>query len=658
MSRETRLVRYGTCEDLEADIKSMLIAEMETYFDQLEHGGWGRGGGGGAEDGSAPPTADPASGGGGRQEGEDYSGTNNQETGVDEADFVKTDGYHVFVLNGNRLHIFGAPEFGDLDPLSETQLEGEPREMLIHAGQAKVAIFSHVYPESLPPEHPLFAVLGASVHGERYWRSGLVSKLTVLDVIDPAEPKLERELFFEGYYQTARLVDTSVRLGAYSWLNIPGVWDYYHYYWEAGENLVLAKLLARQAIQALALDDLVPRIYERAPSGELTTHGITDQSCRGFYRPENSRARGITSIMSFDLAVDGFELDADHIVSNWPTIYASQDTLVVAEPANDWWWFWWNEANPEQLNVHTFDTSTPGETVYLASGRVEGLLHNQFSLDEEDGYLRVATTVNFWNRWWMENPPLADNRVYVLAQQGDTLATVGELDGIAPGERIFAARMVGDRGYLVTFEQTDPLFTLDLRDPTHPTVEGELEIPGFSIYIHPIADDKLLTIGVGGDDTGANWRTQISMFDVSDYQHPALTDVEELVRDGSWGWSEAMYEHKAFQYFAPKGLLAVPLASDRYSEGGGWDYVSTLELISIDTATGLARYGTIDHSHLYGSDPERWWYFTDIRRSIFMGDYVYALSDGGITVHQLDGLAKVNEQRLPGYSPGDYYWWW
>ena len=169
-----------------------------------------------------------------------------------------------------------------------------------------------------------------------------------------------------------------------------------------------------------------------------------------------------------------------------------------------------------------FDIQTPGETEYLGSGRVEGQLHNQFSLSENDGYLRVATTSNMWARWWLEDPPESENHLFVLDLIDGVLDEVGHVGGIAAGERIFAARMVGDRGYMVTFEQVDPLFTLDLSDPYDPRVVGELEIPGFSTYIHPIANDKLLTIGVGGDENGANWRTQISMFDVADF----ATDVQ------------------------------------------------------------------------------------------------------------------------------------
>lgn len=644
---KTQLVQYQTCRDLEQDLKAMMVAEVDTYFDQADQ--WLR----------QDDAADPSSGdSGGRQEGEDYSGTNNQENGVDEADFVKTDGYNVYVLNGNRLHIFGVPQFGDLDPVSTTEFEGTPRQMLINRDAGRAVVFSHIWPDSLPEEHPLRERVGRLTDSGWMWRVGLVSKVTVLDIADRANPSLVRELYLEGHYQTARMVDGSVRMGAYSWLHIPGLYDWWWYYGDESTKAE-AKRRARARIRATPLAEMLPLIYERSPSGDITTHGLTQSSCRSYARPSNSSGHGITSILSLDLFGNDLHYDADHVITNWPTLYSSTDYMYIAEPANDWWWFWWNDDAPEQLNLHMFDISRAGETAYLGSGRVEGVLHNQFSLDEEDGFLRVATTKNFWARWWLEDPPEADNHLYVMDLVGRDLVTVGHVGGIAEGERIFAARMVGDRGYMVTFRQIDPLFTFDLSNPYHPRLVGELEIPGFSTYIHPIADDKLLTIGVGGDENGANWRTQISMFDVSNFAQPAISDVEELVPDGEWGWSEAQYEHKAFQYWAPKGLLAVPLSSYDYDNNTGYWYQSKLELISVDPEAGaLASYGSIDHSNFFNSDPNRWWDYRDVRRSIFMGDYVYAISDRGVSVHDVNGLGMVTSQSLPGHSPDDWYWWW
>ena len=659
-----RLASYQSCADLERDLEDLLIAEADKAIERMADDRYGGGGLPPGEDTGADPGTGNDSGGG-RQEGVDYSGTNNQEDGVDEADFVKTDGYHVYTLNGNRLHIFGVPEFGELVPASVTSIEGYPAQMLLDRDAGKVAVFSIVMPEQLPDEHPLKQSLGQLVDGQWRFRTWSVTKITVLDVSDPGAPSLEAEVFLEAYYQTAREQDGSVRVITYSWMEAPALWSWYQFYYDHQQDVVLTKQFVRQEIRALTLDDLIPRLYLRTPDGTLTPAGLDEGACRDFARPAESHGRGFTSIISFDLVSDSIAWDADHVLSNWPTVYASRDLLVLAEPQHDWWWFWDANAEiPDATNLHGFDLSRAGETRYVGSGRVDGLLFDQFSLDEQDGFVRVATTSNLFGRWWLENPPPVSNNVFVLAPSAGSFQVVGAARGIAPDERIFSARFQGDRGYLVTFEQIDPLFTLDLSNPYAPRVVGELEIFGFSTYLHPIADDKLLSIGVGGDETGANWRTQVSLFDVGDFAHPALDDVEVLVGEDGWGWSEALYEHKAFQYWAPKQLLAVPLSTYRWHENGGpegygwYEWLSRLELIRVDPATGLSRHGTIDHSHLYNQEPGRWWYYGDVRRSIFMGEFVYAISDAGISVHAVDTLDRLTEQRLPGYDPADRWWWW
>jgi hypothetical protein len=648
---QTSLLRYSSCNDLERDLKNMYIAELETQFELIQDY---RGGGHAETDASGPPAASDDA----RTEGEDFSGTNNQEDGVDEADFVKTDGYHVYVVNGNALHIFGVPEFGDLEPLSEFAVEGYPQQMLVHRDSDKVVVFSQIYPYMLPEDHPLREAVGDVLESGYYWRVPTISKATVIDVSDREQPALHREVFIEGTYQTARLIDSSVRMGSFSYNAVPGLFDWWWYYQDSGYERERAFRRARAAILAAELGDLVPRFYERTADGGFEARALTQGDCATFHRPENSHGRGFTSLLSLDLLGDDLEIDAEHVVSNWPTIYASRDYLYIAEPAHDWWWFWWNDDHSEMLNLHMFDIREPGKSSYLASGRVNGVLINQFSLGEHEGYLRVATTQNFWGRWWLADAPPSDNHVYVLERAGGELRTVGHIGGIAEGERIWAARFVGDKGYLVTFEDIDPLFTLDLSKPSDPRIIGELKIEGVSTYIHPIENDRLLTIGISGDANGLTWQTEVNMFDVSDFADPKLTTSLPVSQGQGWGWSEALWEHKAFQYWAPEKLLAVPASSWNY-DNGHYEFISRLELVKVDPESaqgeGLSSYGHVDHSHLFETDDEYFWYRLDVRRSLFMGDYLYAISDRGITVHELAGLAQVGEARLPG-PRFDFFW--
>jgi len=659
VAKTTSLVQYAGCADLETDLKNMVTFEIWADIDRSNYWGWGAGGG---EDASSDGAGSGS--GGGRQEGVDYSGTNNQEQGVDEADFVKTDGYHIYTLNGNRLHIMGVPNFGELTAESVTKIEGYPHQMLLDSTQNRLVVFSWVNPYTLPDGHPLKAVVGKQDDaGQWHWRINQLTKITVLDITNKTAPQLVREVFYEGWYQTARKIDSSVRVAGYSMIEPSIMWGWWNLYEANDHDKAATKRAVRKYIQNLPLADFIPQIYVRMPNGHFETNSLSEGSCRSFYRPTDSHARGISSIISFDMLGDSLRWDADHIVSNWTTVYASKDTLLLAEPAHDWWWYWWYQDDPDQLNVHAFDISVPGQTHYAGSGRVDGQIIDQFSMDEEQGAIRVATTTGLFGRWWVQNndPPPMENHVWVLEDHGANLDIVGHVGGIATGERIMSSRFQGNKGYLVTYKQIDPLFTLDLSDRTHPRVVGELKVPGFSTYLHPIADGKLLSIGYDGTN---RWRTQISLFDVSDFAHPALDAALPVdASQNTWGWSEAAYDHKAFQYWAPKGLLAIPQSTYAYVNNSNgnyyYRYFSQLVLVNVDPTTGaLGIKGRIDHSPYYDADNNTWWQYIDIRRSIFMGDYVYAISDKAITAHRVSDLGKTAEQVLPGYTPSDYYWWW
>ncbi len=656
-SRTTSLVQYSNCNALEADLKQTVIYEIWADIEQA--GYWGYGTTGGQEDAGAGA----GNGSGGRQEGVDFSGTNNQEEGVDEADFVKTDGYHIYSLNGNRVHIMGVPQFGELTAESVTNIEGRPAQMLLDSAHNKLVVFSHVDAYQLPEGHPLRAVVGSTDDIGWYWRLPTLTKITVLDITNKSAPTLAREVFYEGWYQTARKVDSSIRMSGYSLIEPSITYRWWQLYQDNGQNKTQTKQQVAQLVNALSLSELIPNLYVRMPNGEFTTNSLSENACRSFYRPTDSHARGISSIISFDLLGESQHFDSDHVVSNWATFYSSQDRLILAEAAHDWWWYWWYDNDPDQLNIHSFDISVPGKTFYEGSGRVNGMIIDQFSLDEDEGAIRVAATSGLWSRWWVDQNEAQEetsNHVYVLEDTGSHLEIVGHVGGIAPGERIMSSRFQGDKGYLVTFEQIDPLFTLDLSDNTNPRVIGELKVPGFSTYLHPVADGKLLSIGVDGTNA---WRTQVSLFDVSDFANPTLQSALPVEAQNSWGWSEALYDHKAFQYWAPKNLLAIPQSTYQqvYDNVNGYTtyrYFSELVLVNVDLTGSLTIKGRIDHTPYYSEDPNAYWQYVDIRRSIFMGDYVYAVSDKAITAHRVSDLGKVAEQKLPGYVYGDYWWWY
>ena len=287
------------------------------------------------------------------------------------------------------------------------------------------------------------------------------------------------------------------------------------------------------------------------------------------------------------------------------TVYASTDSLYIV--GNRWSRWFAGNADAEAANVFKF--AIQGDDVPLvATGGVPGSVLNQFSMDEHEGNFRVATV-----SWYLG---VSASNVYVLAQNGDQLDIVGSVTGLAPTERIYSVRFMGDKGYVVTFRKVDPLFTMDLSDPTDPRVVGELKIPGYSAYLHPVGEDHL--IGLGRDADGGLFQgVQISLFDVSDMADPVQEDVYIWSDDSRQGTSEAEDDHHAFSYFPDHGILALPF-NQRW--GGGDE--SGLEVFEVDLEDGFTYLGRITHDDR-------------VRRSLRIGEYLYSISADQIKVHAI-----------------------
>jgi hypothetical protein len=237
-------------------------------------------------------------------------------------------------------------------------------------------------------------------------------------------------------------------------------------------------------------------------------------------------------------------------------------------------------------DIHRFDITDPARAVYDMSGHVDGSLLGQFALDEHDGNLRVATTTGLSWAGAGEEVPESESHVVVLAPGDGAFERVGEVGGLGPGEDIHSVRFLGDVGYVVTFERTDPLYTLDLADPAAPRVAGELEIPGYSAYLHPVADGWLLGVGQDATEDGRTTGTQVSLFDVRDPAAP--TRVAQVAFPGAGSAAES--DHRAFLWWADAGLAAIPLST--------WmpDCFDGLVGLTVDTeAATLGERGRVSH---------------------------------------------------------------
>jgi hypothetical protein len=295
-------------------------------------------------------------------------------------------------------------------------------------------------------------------------------------------------------------------------------------------------LWASAAVRHAALAEWLPDV-----TIDQHTRLVPAPACDDIYLTPSFAGPGSTSVITFSPS-QGKVLDATSVMATASEVYATADHLYVATSA-------WT-AGTDATEIHEFDISQPDHSEYLATGTVPGHLLRpsefamdatigQWSMSEHDGDLRVATTV-------MREQSM-DNAVTVLRRTAAVLAPVGALTGIAPGEQLYAVRFLGDTGYVVTYRTIDPLFVLDLSDPTKPRKVGELELPGYSAYLHPLGDDLLLGIGQRDpDEDGVTDGTQASLFDVSDPAHPkklgevrlgdrfSVTGVEQDPRSFTW----------------------------------------------------------------------------------------------------------------------------
>jgi hypothetical protein len=314
--------------------------------------------------------------------------------------------------------------------------------------------------------------------------------------------------------------------------------------------------------------------------------------------------------------------DGDTVYSNGPSLYVASNQRAMARPVPE-------SATPAPATseIYRFDTTTPRPT-FAAGGSVPGYLLNQYAISEWDGKLRVATTT----------PAVAGQRsgsgVYVLAQDGKTLKVIGSVVGLGKGEQIYAVRFVGPTGYVVTFRQTDPLYTVDLRDPTKPAVRGELKIPGYSAYLHPAGDNKLIGIGQGATEQGRATGTQVSLFDVGNLDSPSRTAHYTL----SGAHSEAEFDPHAFLFWPATGLLVVPLQTMSTvvrSQGTQPAKVSAEvgALVLRLSGQGIQEVGFIQHPGMN--------YNSQIRRSLVINQTLWTLSDAGLMASDLGSLART-----------------
>ncbi|MBM4378413.1 MAG: beta-propeller domain-containing protein [Deltaproteobacteria bacterium] len=655
--KRAALQSFTDCASLEDYIEDNAVLDMRSQL-ELQRDGYGGGwrGFGGPEKMAADAAAPNAAGGGKANSAAPsaYTTTNTQVAGVDEADFVKNDGTRIFVLSGNKLYSTLSWPASALALQGSLELEGHPREMFLDGDT--VVVFSAVY-----QSYPLDSGNGGGAVGEAaepgyigspWYGYTNATKVTVVDVSNLAQPVAARAWYLPGDYANSRRVGQSVRLvlrDNFRWPSAVKWWVD----WEEGLENDQPKLRAKydaliaqneSTIRSAALSDWLPEGKLTQPDGSQVT---LPYACTDFAHVNAPTRNGLVTVATLDLNNPQPSLQRVSVVGEVGEIFASHTNLYVT---NRHWWWWPAPGQADHTYLHKFDISQPDTTTYVASGGVAGHIVDQFSMDEDAaGFFRIATTttsrvadvLNPLNTWGILE---TTNRVSVMGENAGELVLVGQTPEMAKGERIYSSRFVGTKGYVVTFKQVDPLFTIDLTNPQAPTVVGELKVPGFSSYIHPLGPNHLLTIGTYIPENSTNWQEralQLSIFDVSNFAAPVQTH-NHLVGTAS-SWSEAAYDHRAFNHFPAKGLLAIPFFDWSYSAANYWDsFLSELRVFGVDAQAGFTVKGSLSLSDLYrdyGYNSWSWYWSPEVRRSVMADDYVYAISDAGIRVAHVGSLS-------------------
>jgi hypothetical protein len=672
VQQEARLARFESCPALESYLEDTAVGLMRAELERAK--GYYREGNGGwfpgpmpVEDGggSAPPGG-PVAGGPGTSGPKDHTDTNNQVEGVDEADFVKNDGTRIFVLSGQKLYVHRSWPAEALSAVSSLQVEGWPREMFLEG--SRVVVFSAVYtprPEMRGGMGQQYGEVDCASDAYCGYYAPNTTKVTTVDVSDLAAPQVLSEVYLPGSYHNARKVQSQVRMvlrddfqwptGMRWWPEL-SPWDSWNKGWVEKEVDRL-KGENEKLIRAQPLERWLPQGWLKQADGTRVALGY---NCGDFHFANAPSALGITTVASIDLNASVAQAPGrTSLVAEPGEVYASAESLYVASPH----WWWWPEAGQtDHTYLHKFDIRQPDRATYVGSGAVEGSLLDQFSMDEHEGVLRVATTVT--RRVDDPNQPWrveTTNRISTLVQEGQQLKVHGQSEELARGERIFSARFLGKKGYVVTFRQVDPLFTFDLSDPAHPRKVGELKVPGFSSYIHPLGENHLLTVGMHIPEDG-NWQQRalkLSIFDVTNPAQP--TEKFTQLVGTAYGWSEALSEHKAFNYFAARGLLAIPFTDWTkppypYTEDYWNGFISELRVFRVDTTLGFSPVGAVSMRDMYQRINSPNWSYAwspSVRRSIMADDYVYAISDAGVRVAHVSNLSTplATSQFSPLFYP-------
>lgn len=569
-----------------------------------------------AQQAEAPAAAGYA--GGSNEAAQDFSSTNVQVRGVDEADLVKTDGEYIYQVTASGVMVCKAYPAGEMSLAARLVFEDPTFSAAeLYLDRDYLVVIGHTSDRVIRP----------SFYSNRV-------KTYIYDISDKAKISKVREVEVEGQYVSSRKIGSSLYLVALHYLNTLDIRE------KPG------------TLTPTYRDTAVQNGYIAVPYQEIR------------YIPPIVHPNYLV-VAGLDLARPAEPAQISTYLGAGENIYVSEKNLYIALTGNTAYrpvsqlTPEIGPANRRSTTLYKFSLNQ-GKITYLLQGQAPGTILNQFSMDEYDKHFRIATT----SRKTLSNGrSTTSNNVYIL---DESMSLVGSLEDIAPGEQIFSTRFLGERAYMVTFKNIDPLFVLDLKNPANPSILGALKIPGYSDYLHPYDENHLLGFGKDTvevpqkDRTGRIIGTQayylgmkMALFDVSDVSNPKEIFSEKIGDRGTD--SELLHNHKALLFNKETGLLAFPvtllelqgkpvLNPGGYPEHGTFSFQGAY-VYHLDAATGFTLKGRITHQRaqdlqkagLYSVNSQR-----EIKRALYIGDVIYTVSEEMLKANRLEDLRELN----------------
>ncbi len=558
----------------------------------------------------------------------DYTTTNVQVEGVDEADMIKQDGNFVYHLTKNRLAIskVNAPTEAALMSTTDMTNNFTAQDMYVE-GNRLMLIGSSWDNGPTPVPVPMGAPQSKMMP---IWRGSSLTRVEIYDIADRAHPKKLRTLDFDGSISSSRLIKGQAYLVMNTYSD-----------WSDGE--------------AVNANNLIPNFRDSARKSVLTPMA----RCGEVAYFDRGPAQQYLAIASIPMVGTG-EVKRNVILGSSETVYATQDSIYVAR--QDWTQPWLIDSlrtdNPtrERTNVYAF-TLANGSASFRSKGQVPGHMLNQFSMDEEAGVLRIATTIG--QSWNTQNK--STSNVYTFDAQ--RLTQKGSLTGIAPGEQIYSVRFVGSRAYMVTFKKIDPFFVIDLADAKNPKILGKLKIPGYSDYLHPMDANHVIGLGKDAEESKSGdfaWYQGLKMaiFDVTDVSNPKQlwkTDIGDRGSD-----SPALHDHHAFLYSPAKQILTIPvsvatISPEMKKENDGSAYgditFQGAYVYRLTVEKGFELLGKVSHVEDSQAYLKSGSWFSDqehvIERLLINRDTLISASPSQLQLHHLPDLSGYRAVKYP-----------